>query len=235
MLEERILYEDDDSLVFNKNPGELTQGDRRGEPSLIDSLSAGKPYGFFEPVHRLDRPASGVVLFAKSKTFFTAMTGLFRARAVEKAYWAVTERAPVEAAGVLRHHLRPDRRRNVVFARPAREDGPEPNAVLSYRLLGGSDRYFFLIVSPSTGRQHQIRAQLAAAGAPIKGDVKYGARRANPDRSILLHARELSFTHPVTQLPVRFTAPPPPGVLWDLFVRAAETPDGGTRPDRTDV
>ncbi|MBN2350988.1 MAG: RNA pseudouridine synthase [Spirochaetales bacterium] len=224
MLEERILYEDDDALVFNKIPGELTQGDRRGDPSLIDMLSAGTTYRFLEPVHRLDRPASGVVLFAKTKAFFSAMTELFRARAVEKVYWAVTERPPVEAAGVLRHHLRPDRRRNVVSARPAREGESEPNAVLSYRLLAGSERYYFLIVRPSTGRQHQIRAQLAAAGAPIKGDVKYGARRSNPDRSILLHARELSFAHPFTKYHLRSTAPPPRDVLWDLFVRAADTP-----------
>ncbi len=224
MLEERILHEDDDLLVFNKLPGELVQGDRRGDPSLIDLLSARRRGGFLQPVHRLDRPASGAVLFARSKAFFTAMTALFMDRAVGKVYWAVTERAPEAPSGELRHFLTADRRRNRVSVE---NDAARSNAVLEYRLLGGSDRYFFLVVQPTTGRQHQVRAQLAAAIAPIKGDVKYGARRSNPDRGILLHARAISFVHPFTKKPVRFIAPPPPGALWDLFVRAAETQGSG--------
>jgi 23S rRNA pseudouridine1911/1915/1917 synthase len=218
MLEERILYEDAGYLAFNKNPGELVQGDRRGTTSLIDLLSAHGNGPFFQPAHRLDRPASGVVLFAKTKKFFTVLTGLFRERAVDKTYWAVVEKKPADATGELRHCLVPDRRTNVVSARPA--TGSAGDAILSYRLVGASDRYFFLEVKPATGQQHQIRAQLAAAGLPIKGDVKYGARRGISDRSILLHARSIAFTHPGTRRPVFIQAPPPEHVLWELFAGA---------------
>jgi 23S rRNA pseudouridine1911/1915/1917 synthase len=223
MLPERILYEDDDFLAFNKLPGELAQGDRQGDASLIELLAGGKKYTFLQPVHRLDRPASGAIVFAKTMSFFTALTELFRTRAVEKTYWAVVERRPPAAADELRHRLAPDRRKNVVSVR---EGGDGPEAVLSYRLICSSDRYFFLVVRPSTGRQHQIRAQLGAAGMPIKGDAKYGARRANPDRSILLHARSLAFAHPFTRRDVLIEARPPRGVLWDLFVQAATAAGG---------
>jgi 23S rRNA pseudouridine1911/1915/1917 synthase len=216
----RNLFEDEHGIAVNKLPGELSQGDRSSAVSLIEVLSAGAgdagPEGrFLAPVHRLDRPASGVLLFAKTRPFFTAMTDLFRARDVIKTYWAVVEGRPAFNEILLRHHLAADRRRNIVRVRP---DLP-PNAFLSCRLAGESDRYCFLVVRPLTGKQHQIRAQLAAEGLPIKGDVKYGARRGHPDRSIFLHARELSFTHPLTRRPVRITAPPPAGVLWDLFPR----------------
>jgi 23S rRNA pseudouridine1911/1915/1917 synthase len=222
MDDARILYQDGDCLAWNKLPGELAQGDRSGAPSLIDTLApkadgAGRGARFIQPVHRLDRPASGVLIFALSKRFFTALTALFQERAVDKVYWAVVEHRPSSTGTVLKHHLAPDRRRNLVRVLPDRE----PNAILSWRLAGESDRYFFLEVRPDTGKQHQIRVQLAAAGMPIKGDVKYGARRGQPDRSILLHSREMRFRHPLTGAPVRLIAPPPPGALWDLFLRLA--------------
>ncbi len=222
----RILYEDDFCIAVNKPPGELSQGDRRGSVSLIDSVAVrlhSPGLGRFSPapVHRLDRPASGIIVFAKTKPFFTAMTGLFQNRHVVKTYWAVVEHRPSSDQAELSHHLAADHRRNIVRLRP---DLP-PNAFLTYRLTGQSDRYFFLVVRPLTGKQHQIRVQLAAAGLPVKGDVKYGARRGQPDRSILLHARELQFTHPLTDAPVRIIAPPPAGALWELFLRATAGAD----------
>ncbi len=218
----RILYRDDHCLAVNKLPGELAQSDRSGAASLIDTLSSltglsRKKNGFLQPVHRLDRPASGVLLFALTTSFFTAMTTLFQKREVEKTYWAVVEGRPAGTECELAHHLEPDRRRNLVRVCPDRP----PNARLSCRRAGESERYSFLIVRPRMGRQHQIRVQLAAAGFPIKGDVKYGARRGHPDRSILLHARELAFRHPLTDVPVRIIAPTPVGVLWDLFKKTA--------------
>jgi 23S rRNA pseudouridine1911/1915/1917 synthase len=222
---ERILYEDEYLSAINKMPGELVQPDRKNSPSLselIPTLSTGPraPEQFFAPIHRLDRPVSGIVLFAKDRNFFTAMTRIFQEKKAEKIYWAVVEKAPAEKSALLAHHVAADRKKNKTFVKTD-GDPSTANALLEYRLIGNSERYFFLVVRLITGKQHQIRAQLAAAGMPIRGDVKYGARRGNPDRSIHLHARSIGFTHPVTEQSIELTAPPPKDILWELFASAA--------------
>jgi 23S rRNA pseudouridine1911/1915/1917 synthase len=229
MLEERIIFEDQWLLAFNKNPEELVQADREGNPSLIDLLqpeggAKGSGPRFFFPIHRLDRPASGIVLFAKSKTFFSAMTGLFRERKIEKTYWAVIGGEPPMQAGRLTHLLATNHKKNKTIAREGSSAEPA-NAILDYRVIGKSDRYSFLCIKLITGKQHQIRSQLAAIGCPVKGDVKYGARRGNNNRDIMLHARSISFTHPMTGQIIRVTAPPPADRLWELFLDMAGDED----------
>lgn len=227
MIKGRVLYRDKYILAWNKLPGELVQSDRQGSRSLQQSLnSAGTPvrFPFFEAIHRLDRPTSGIVLFAKKKIAFTKISALLRRTQIEKTYWAVVENAPPESSMRLSHVLQTDHKKNKSYVQTQPNTG-DAAAVLELKSVGKSERYTFLEIKLITGRQHQIRAQLAAIGCPVKGDVKYGARRGNPDRSIMLHARAIGFIHPFTQKPLSLTAAPPAGVLWDLFVNAV-TGDG---------
>ncbi|RPJ05660.1 MAG: RluA family pseudouridine synthase [Spirochaetaceae bacterium] len=210
-----ILFEDEYCIIALKKPGDLVAQDKAGTPSLADSLAKSKE-SFLQPVHRLDRPASGAVLFAKSREAFTRFSSLFQNRTIKKIYWAVVEKPLPQDSGRLVHNLVTSKHINKSFASPdSKEDSSE--AILDYRTTGKSDRYWFLEISLTTGRQHQIRAQLAAAGSPIKGDMKYGAKRGNRDRSILLHARTLAFTHPFTGGEISITAPVPDDVLWKMM------------------
>lgn len=213
----RVLYEDNHLLAVNKRCGEMAQGDRTGDQPLPEALKAwikerdAKPGNVFLGVaHRLDRPTSGVLLFAKTSKALARLNRTFRERSVQKTYWAVVARLPEVPEGRLVHHLRKDPVRNKSFVvAPGTEGSRE--ARLTWRALARIDRYALLAVTLETGRHHQIRAQLAAVGAPIRGDLKYGAPRSNPDGGISLHARELVLDHPVQKVPLRLVADPPDG------------------------
>lgn len=223
----RILYEDNHLLAVNKQVGELVQGDRTGDTCLLDTLKAfiaqrdHKPGNvFLSPIHRIDRPVSGVVLFAKTSKGLARMNALFRQRAVSRHYWAVLEAQLPELSGLLTGYATRNGRINKTFISPTASAEAKP-VELGYTLVGASSRYFLYDITLHTGRHHQIRAQVAAARAPVRGDLKYGAARSLPSGGIDLHARAVSFEHPVTHAPVAIVAPPPEGKLWQLFVDLA--------------
>ena len=222
-VEERILYEDNHLLVMNKLPGEIVQGDKTGDESLGETLQAwikerdGKPGSVFLGVpHRLDRPVSGVALFAKTSKALERINEMLRERAIQKKYWAITLQKPNPEKGLLKHYLIRNEKQNKSYASLLPKPGAK-EALLKYQYVGCSHNYFFVEVELLTGRHHQIRAQLSAIGCPIKGDLKYGAPRSNPDAGICLHARSLSFIHPVKKEKITIVAPPPDDVLWRLF------------------
>lgn len=215
-----ILFQDSLLLAVNKPPGMPAQADKTGDSSLLQWAEAECGHAL-HPVHRLDRPASGILLLAKSKEAMTHLQLQFQARAIEKEYLAVVEALPAEPEGTLVHYMQKNAEKNRAFLSPEERPGTE-RAELSYRLVGSSQRYHLLLVRLITGRHHQIRAQLAGIGCPIKGDVKYGARRGNKDRSIHLHAWRLGFEHPGTGAWMRLEAPLPSGdPVWDAFAGLA--------------
>ena len=213
-----VIYEDGDLVVVNKLAAVPVLPDKSGDSSLKDFVSSLRPGKFVEPAHRLDRRTSGAVAFAKTKQSLAALSEAFRERRVEKTYWAVTERAPVPESGRLRHRVIHDKRRNQ--ARAVAPEGPNASGdlvELEYELVGRSERYFLLAVRPLSGKTHQIRAQLSAAGYPIRGDLKYGARRSTSNGLIMLHARELSFELPDRRRVDVIADPPPDEPLWSAF------------------
>ncbi|MFI3328552.1 MAG: RluA family pseudouridine synthase [Rikenellaceae bacterium] len=221
---ERIIYEDNHLIVVSKLCGELTQPDPQGNTALEDEVKSfikvrdNKPGEvFLGVVHRIDRPVSGVVLFAKTSKALARMNEQIRLRQVEKRYWALVETPPIEQQAELTHHITRDTKQNKSRASIAPKQNSK-EAKLRYRTLGASKNYTLLEIELITGRHHQIRAQLAAIGSPIKGDLKYGAKRSNPDGGISLHSRSMSFTHPVTKEQTTITAPTPKGdSLWSYF------------------
>ena len=221
---EDILYEDNHLLVVNKHSGDLVQPDPSGESALEDQIKAflkvrdAKPGAvFLGVVHRIDRPVSGAVLFAKSSKALTRLNEMLREGRIRKIYWALTEQTPSPEEGALRHFIVRDARNN----RSRAYDMPKPEgkeARLRYRTLGRGTHYTLVEVELQTGRHHQIRAQLAKIGCPIRGDLKYGARRSNPDGGISLHSRIVAFEHPVRREQLVVTAPVPAGDnLWRYF------------------
>ena len=210
-LEGRILYEDNHLLVMNKRAGEIVQGDKTGDECLAETMKAfiaqrdAKPGRVFMGIpHRLDRPVSGIVVFAKTSKALERMTAMFRDGAVHKTYWALCCAAPEAPEGELEDWLVRNEKLNKTFiARDAKL------ARLRYRCIGHTDRYHLLEVELLTGRHHQIRCQLAGMGCIIKGDLKYGAPRSNPDGGICLHSRHISFTHPVKGDLLEICAPLP--------------------------
>lgn len=220
ITQEQILFEDNHIIVINKKPGQIVQGDKTGDlamnESLKDFLKAkyNKPGNVFAgTVHRLDRPVSGVVIFAKTSKALSRLNESFRNRDTQKIYWAVVKNRPAQTEGTLIHYLKKNQEKNMSKAFDKEVSG-SLKSELTYRLLSSSDNYHLLEVRPVTGRHHQIRVQLAAMGCPIKGDLKYGAKRSNPDGSIHLHARELRIEHPVKKELLSFVAPPPEENLW---------------------
>lgn len=222
-----ILYEDNHLLVVNKHAGDLVQSDPSGEAALEDRIKAyiksrdGKPGAvFLGVVHRIDRPVSGAVLFAKTSKALTRLNEMIRTGEIRKIYWAVTEQRPEPEQGELRHYILRDGKSN----RSRAFDTPKPEAKearLRYRTAAASARYTLVEVELLTGRHHQIRAQLSKIGCPIKGDLKYGAKRSNPDGGISLHSRSVTFLHPVRKEPLTVTAPVPEGDnLWAFFADA---------------
>ena len=223
MIKDRILYEDNHLIVINKRCGEIVQPDRSGDPSLIEKIKLfikerdDKPgNAFLGLCHRLDRPTSGIVVFAKTGKALSRMNELFRSGNVGKIYWAVSNKAPPSPGDHLVDHLVRNSRQNKSYVTDPSADGAK-KAELKYRILSVSDRYWLLEIDLLTGRHHQIRAQLAGIGCTIRGDLKYGAPRPNPDGGIDLHARMVSFTHPVRKTLVTILAPAPSGRIWALF------------------
>lgn len=210
-LESRILYEDNHIIVFDKRPGEIVQGDKTGDEPLSETLKAfiarrdAKPGQVFMGVpHRLDRPVSGVCLFAKTSKALERLNEMLRKGEIHKTYWALTANKPPKEEDTLINFLERNEKQNKSYIS---KTGKE--AKLKYRLIQTTDRYFLLEIELYTGRHHQIRCQLAGMGCPIKGDLKYGARRSNPDGGISLHARHIQFIHPVKKTGVDVTAPVP--------------------------
>ncbi|MBR4133686.1 MAG: RluA family pseudouridine synthase [Bacteroidales bacterium] len=214
-LEGRILYEDNHLLVVNKRAGEIVQGDRTGDECLAETLKAfvaqrdGKPGQVFMGIpHRLDRPVSGIVIFAKTSKALERLAAMFRDGEVHKTYWALCCAAPSEPEGELEDWLVRNEKMNKSFI--AKAGNREAKlARLRYRYLGPTERYHLVEVELLTGRHHQIRCQLAGMGCVIKGDLKYGAPRSNPDGGISLHSRHISLIHPVRKTPLEITAPLP--------------------------
>ena len=210
-----VLYKSNQFIAFNKPCGLPVTEDKTGDTALLN-LAEIYSKSKLHLIHRLDRPASGVVLFAKTEKSLRALNEAFRERTVLKTYLAVVAEAPPATDGELIHYLKKDGKRNRTAAVPERTEGAK-RGVLTYRLIGSIDNYHLLEIELHTGRHHQIRAQLAAIGCPIKGDVKYGFRRRNRDRSIHLHAWKLAFTHPVSGEQIKLQAPPPPDPVWKAF------------------
>ena len=218
-----VVYEDNHIIVVNKTASEIVQADKTGDTPLSETVKQylkekyQKPGNVFLGVtHRLDRPVSGLVIFAKTSKALTRLNEMFRAGEVKKTYWAVVKNAPKESEGELVHFLVRNEKQNKSYA----YDKDVPNskkAVVDYRLIGRSDNYYLLEVDLKTGRHHQIRCQLAKMGCPIKGDLKYGSPRSNPDGSICLHARRVRFVHPVSKELIELKAPLPEGNLWKGF------------------
>lgn len=219
----RVLYEDNHIIIVNKAAGEIVQGDKTGDKSLCDTMKAylkekyAKPGNVFVGLpHRLDRPVSGIVVLAKTSKALERLNTMFRDGNVKKIYWAITKECPVESEGELNSWILRNEKMNKSFCYPKEVKGSK-QALLYYRHISSSQNYNLIEVELKTGRHHQIRCQLASIGCPIKGDLKYGAKRSNPDGSISLHARYVEFTHPVSKELIQVTAPVPEERLWQSF------------------
>lgn len=217
----QILYEDNHIIAVSKTCHEIVQGDKTGDTPLSDIVKAyikekyQKPGEVFLGVtHRLDRPTTGVVLFARTSKALTRLNAMFQSHEqIRKTYWAIVQTPPPTSQGRLENYLWRNEKQNKSFVvKPGTKDAKR--AVLSYETIAQSDRYTLLEINLETGRHHQIRCQLAAIGCPIKGDLKYGAKRSNPDGGISLHARKIEFIHPVSKMPIEITAPVPEDKLW---------------------
>jgi 23S rRNA pseudouridine1911/1915/1917 synthase len=227
LLGTNILFEDNHVIIINKLPSQIVQGDKTGDRTLADFVKDyiktkyGKPGEvFLGVVHRLDRPVSGAVIFARTSKALTRLNSLLKDREIKKTYWAVVKNKPPKQADTLISYLRRDEAKNKSFVVAENTNGSQ-KAILSYTLLASSENYFLLQIDLQTGRHHQIRAQLSSIGCPIKGDLKYGFPRSNADGSIHLHARELRFVHPVTLSPVLVVASTPRDPIWDFFEKTA--------------
>jgi len=224
-LSDRILFEDNHLIIVNKLPSEIVQGDKTGDQPLSELVKQylkekyNKPGNvFLGVVHRIDRPVSGVTIFARTGKALSRMNELIKQREIRKTYWAIVKNEPSEISGNLFHHLRRDQKKNKSFAYENPVDNSK-EAKLSYSLVATSKDYFLLEVNLITGRHHQIRAQLSKIGCPIKGDLKYGFPRSNKDASISLHARSIEFMHPVKKELLTIVADPPDDVLWNYFIK----------------
>ena len=216
----QVLFEDNHLLIVNKRPGDIVQGDITGDTPLSEIAKEyiaekyQKPGAvFLGVVHRLDRPTSGIVVFARTSKALTRLNKLFAERKTEKTYWAIVKNAPPKNSETLIHYLKRNPKQNKSYAHKKEVDESK-RAVLTYQVLKKLTNYYLLEVALETGRHHQIRSQLSAIGCPIKGDLKYGFDRSNKDGSIHLHARKLSFIHPVKKEPLNIIAPTPKEVLW---------------------
>lgn len=219
----KVVYEDNHIIVVNKTSSEIVQGDKTGDTPLSDIVKQylkekyNKPGNVFIGVtHRLDRPVSGLVVFAKTSKALSRLNEMFKNSAVRKTYWAIVKNRPEKDEGELVHFLVRNEKQNKSYAYD-REVSHSKKAILHYRVIGQSENYYLLEIDLKTGRHHQIRCQLAKMGCPIKGDLKYGFPRSNPDGSICLHARKVCFVHPVSKENIELEAPVPEGNLWNGF------------------
>lgn len=216
----QVLFEDNHIIVVNKRVGDIVQGDKTGDKPLSEVVKEyikdkyDKPGEvFLGVVHRLDRPTTGIVVFARTSKALTRLNELFKNRETQKTYWAIVKNRPEKESNTLIHYLKRNEKSNTSKAF-AKEVPESKMAVLDYKIITQLTNYTVLEIGLHTGRHHQIRSQLSAIGSPIKGDLKYGADRSNPDGGICLHARKLVFTHPVAKTPLEITAPVPNEPLW---------------------
>lgn len=216
----QVVYEDNHIIIVSKRSGEIVQGDKTGDRTLADDVKQyikekyAKPGNvFLGVVHRLDRPVLGLVVFAKTSKALSRLNDMFRTGDVHKTYWAITQNCPAEPEATLTDWIRRNEKQNKSYAYD-REVPNSKKAMLHYKVIGRSDNYTLVEVNLMTGRHHQIRCQLANIGCPIKGDLKYGARRSNPDGSISLLARRIEFVHPVSKEHITVEAPLPDDKLW---------------------
>ena len=219
----QVVYEDNHIIIVNKQSGEIVQGDKTGDRPLSDIVKQYIKEKYQKPgevflgvVHRLDRPVSGLVVFARTSKALTRLNKMFAEGEVHKTYWAIVKNMPEQPEGTLTHWLVRNEKQNKSYAYTTEKPNAK-KAILKYKVIGRSDNYTLLEVNLMTGRHHQIRCQLAAMGCPIKGDLKYGAPRSNPDGSISLMSRHVEFTHPVSKQQIAVEAPLPEDSLWQSF------------------
>lgn len=231
-----VVYEDNHIIIVNKACGEIVQGDRTGDEPLVDTLKQwikvkyNKPGNVFCGVtHRIDRPTCGLVVFARTSKGLSRMNDLFRRGEIHKTYWAIVKNRPPKDADTLTDYLVSVERNNKTHVVKPGTTGAQ-KAVLNYRIIGHSNNYFLLEIDLLTGRKHQIRAQLANIGCPIKGDLKYGAPRSNPDGGISLQSHHIHFIHPVSKTEVDVTAPLPHDTLWQAL--AAQVSENRSSSDQ---
>jgi len=219
-----VIYEDNHIIVVNKTVNEIVQGDKTGDEPLVDKVKKyikekyNKPGEvFLGVVHRLDRPTSGIVIFARTSKALSRLNEMFRNGDVHKTYWAITANCPKEDSGILENYLKKNEKLNKSFiAKP--QDKEAKKAVLKYQIISKSDRYYLFEINLLTGRHHQIRCQLSSIGCPVKGDLKYGYPRSNPDGGLSLHARKVEFVHPVSKKEISIVADVPKNdKLWEFF------------------
>jgi len=218
-----VLYEDNHLIVINKSCGELVQSDSTGDVALEETVKKylKKKYNkpgevFLGVVHRVDRPVSGIVLFARTTKAQQRLNLMFQEKKIKKTYWALVKEPPKSEAGTLVHYIVRNTKTNRSYA--TLEERPKSKkSILHYRHIASSDRYHLLEIDLETGRHHQIRCQLAAVGCPVRGDLKYGYPRSNPNGGISLHARQIQFAHPVKEEQIYLTAPLPDDPLWNIF------------------
>lgn len=217
----QVLFEDNHLIIINKRAGDIVQGDKTGDTPLSEVVKEYIKIKYHKPgnvylgvVHRLDRPTSGLVIFAKTSKALERLNKMLREKLIKKTYWAVVKNQPKKDKDTLISFLKKNPKNNkaTVFLK---ETTGSKKAILHYQILKKLDNYFLLQIDLETGRHHQIRAQLSSIGSPIKGDLKYGFNRSNKDGSIHLHARKISFTHPVSKEPIKITAPTPEDVIWE--------------------
>lgn len=224
-----ILYEDNHIIIVNKRSSEIVQGDSTGDEPLDDVVRAYIKEKYKKPgdvflgvVHRLDRPVSGCVIYARTSKALSRLSELFRTREVKKTYWALVSERPPEDEGTVKNFLKKNEAQNKTYVYNTMVKGSK-EAELSYTTIGRSEKFYLLEVDLHTGRHHQIRAQLASIGCPIRGDLKYGYKRSNEGGGISLHARRISFAHPVKKEDVTVVAPLPKEKGWDLFAGIARS------------
>ncbi|MDC8001225.1 RNA pseudouridine synthase [Aequorivita todarodis] len=217
----QVLFEDNHLIVVNKRPGDIVQGDKTGDAPLSEVVKEyiaekyAKPGAvFLGVVHRLDRPTSGIVVFARTSKALTRLNKMFSERETEKIYWAIVKNTPPKIEDTLTHYLKRNPKQNKSYSH-TKEVPDSKKAVLHYKILKKLDNYYLLEVVLETGRHHQIRSQLSAIGCPIKGDLKYGFDRSNPDGSIHLHAKKLTLIHPVQKEKITIEAPTPEDSVWN--------------------
>ncbi|MBQ7422411.1 MAG: RNA pseudouridine synthase [Prevotella sp.] len=225
----KVVYEDNHIIIIYKESGEIVQGDKTGDIPLSEIVKDYLKEKYKKPgnvflgvVHRLDRPVSGLVVFAKTSKALSRLNKMFANGEVHKSYWAIVQTRPAEAEGVLTHWMVRNEKQNKSYAYDS-ETARSKKAILKYRVIGASDRYTLLEVNLLTGRHHQIRCQLSAIGCPIKGDLKYGARRSNPDGSISLLSHHVEFVHPVSKETISVSSPLPDDNLWRAIAPQKQT------------
>ena len=225
-LDQRILHSDNHTIVVNKRSGDIVQGDKTGDAPMSDEIKEYLAKKFNKPgnvfcgvVHRLDRPTTGALVFARTSKGLSRLNEQFRNGIPKKIYWAIVEQMPKQKNGRLEHFLKKNEKQNKSYAQKDESNGSK-KAILEYKWVASSDKYHLLEVQLETGRHHQIRCQLGEIGCIIKGDLKYGAKRSNKDGSICLHARSLSFEHPTSKEWISVEAPVPDDPLWKFFEKA---------------